>query len=177
MVSTFPLRGAMSQGWRWCFASTVGGFDFLALHMKQFNDALKQSHPVDEKIAAFLTSRGATIQSFNHDNKHDISYTKNGKSLTLEVKTDYQWQDTGNVAVEYESRGKSSCICSSVADYWCYVLGEDLCFIKRADLIKDIIKSNYRRVSGGDEHTSRLVLIPLEKFKTIFTVVEGGLSP
>lgn len=147
----------------------------MYLHMKDFNEALKDSHSIDEKIAAFLTARGATIESFNHDNKHDIKYIKNGKLLTLEVKTDYQWDKTGNVAVEYESRGKASCVCTSIADYWCYTLGNDLCFIKRADLIRNIISSNYRKVSGGDDYTSRLVLIPLERFREIFTILEGGL--
>jgi hypothetical protein len=44
----------------------------------------------------------------------------------IEVKTDLQAHETGNVYVEYESRGKPSGIAISQSDYYCFVISSYL---------------------------------------------------
>jgi hypothetical protein len=41
----------------------------------------------------------------------------------IELKTEsFQWEQTGNIFIEYKSRGKPSGIAATQADYWCHEL-------------------------------------------------------
>lgn len=107
----------------------------------------------------------------NKDGKYDMRYcTPLGYYETLEVKEDLMWEKTGNIAVEIESRGKPSGICSSMADKWCYVLGKDLWFAYTPAIRLFLIEhwDRYKRVRGGDDNTSLIALIPMQEFYDIF---------
>ena len=82
---------------------------------------------------------------------------------------------TGNVAIEYESRGTPSGISSSKADNWYYVLGDDIYLASLPSLRSYLIQhwDRYKRVDGGDDGTSKLVLLPLSVFKEIFKLIRG----
>lgn len=88
--------------------------------------------------------------------------------LSHEVKTDFMCKDTGNVFVEFQSRGKDSGIRKSTSDYWEFVLpynGDDLpcvIFIPLIKLEKLIKTKKYKSVRGGDALTSLGYLIPKE---------------
>lgn len=90
------------------------------------------------------------------------------KEITFEVKTDFMCKDTGNVFVEYKSRGKDSGIKISTAIYWVFVLPynetdfPNLQFIPLVKLKKLIETKKYKVVSGGDAMTSKGYLIPKE---------------
>ena len=88
----------------------------------------------------------------------------------IEVKTERgQWVDSGNLAIEFECRGKPSGIATTKASYWLHILeidGEDYCsLLFRTDVLKKAIKSTkgYRIVNGGDDNLSRLVLVPIKE--------------
>ena len=69
---------------------------------------------------------------YNNDFKYDLKVGQaKEKELgdiindkTIEVKYDLQSLSTGNVYVEYFSRGKPSGISTSDAEYYCFCLGE-----------------------------------------------------
>jgi len=86
-------------------------------------------------------------------------------SKTIEVKYDLQALTTGNVYVEYESRGKKSGISTSLADYYCFCLGDTFHLIKT-----DILKIRCRKLigtkrdkKGGDNNTSKGILLPINE--------------
>lgn len=135
-----------------------------------FKKDLKKSEESVKKVADYLASRDCTDIEFNHDNRYDISYKKEGNPMTLEVKEDFQYNKTGNVAIEIKSRGKASGICTTKADRWCYVLGEEIWFANPADIKLFLIQhwDRYRRVNGGDNDTSIVALLKLEDFKEVF---------
>ncbi|QLF88054.1 hypothetical protein Eistla_gp31 [Pelagibacter phage Eistla EXVC025P] len=95
------------------------------------------------------------------------------KEITFEVKTDFMCKDTGNVFVEYKSRGKDSGIKISTAIYWVFVLPynktdfPNLQFIPLVKLKKLIETKKYKIVNGGDALTSKGYLIPKEDLLTL----------
>lgn len=99
---------------------------------------------------------------------YDITVLKGELMFRVEVKEDLLYEKTGNVAIEFESRGKASGILSSTADYWAYVLGDKIYLVKTLSLYETLRKGDFKKVKGGDNRTSRLYLVPLLSFKEIF---------
>jgi hypothetical protein len=86
-------------------------------------------------------------------------------SKTIEIKHDLQALITGNVFVEYESRGKKSGISTSLADYYCFCFGDTFHLIKT-----DFLKIKCRKligtkkdIKGGDSNTSKGILLALKE--------------
>ena len=79
-----------------------------------------------------------------------------------------RWIETGNMFIEFESRGKKSGISTTNSDHWVVSFYKEnhLCFtitlpIKEA---KALARKYYLRnkiVPGGDENTSKGVLVPI----------------
>jgi hypothetical protein len=83
----------------------------------------------------------------------------------FEVKTDRQTEETGNIYIEYQSRGKPSGIKTTQADFWVYKVGPGKAIvIETIELKKRITKlvlegRAYTNIRGGDNNTSLGVLI------------------
>ena len=86
-------------------------------------------------------------------------------NVKIEVKTDFKAKDTGNVFVEYESRNKLSGISKTKSKWYCFVISNNnLIFIsvtKLKKLCRKYLNTN-RDVKGGDNNTSKGILLPLE---------------
>jgi len=91
----------------------------------------------------------------------------------IEVKTERdKWKDTGNIVIEFESRGRPSGISTTEAEYWFHnlAIGEDIVMtlvFPTKTLRNYLAKNNPRMVRGGDDNTSRLYLINLKDLVTI----------
>lgn len=85
----------------------------------------------------------------------------------IEIKTDYKVSETGNVAIEFEDRGKPSGIKTTRAEWWCIVLAGDIYEKKRAILIRTEellqIAQTCHIISGGDNDEAKSWLVPLNK--------------
>jgi hypothetical protein len=85
------------------------------------------------------------------------------QNRTIEVKADLKAKDTGNLFIEYESRGKPSGIATSQADYWCFHIS-NLFIIIDTETLKNIVRpllGTSADKRGGDENSSKGVLLPL----------------
>jgi hypothetical protein len=86
----------------------------------------------------------------------------------IEVKTDRLTEKTGNVYIEYESRGKPSGIVTSEADCWVYKVSNGRAIIIEKEELKarlrELVKSGKARmgVKGGDNNTSLGVLVKVK---------------
>jgi hypothetical protein len=134
-----------------------------------FRKDLKESEEDMRVITQFLISKGASNIEENHDKNYDLSFSMNNENYTVEIKHDHMYRDTGNVAIELISRGKLSGISSSKATMWCYILGTEIYFCNTEKLRTFINRKNLKVVTGGDNKTSTLVLVPLKDFKSVFT--------
>lgn len=110
---------------------------------------------------------------YNNDFKYDLELGNIGENMLgdilsskkIEVKTDFKAYKTGNVYVEYESRGKSSGIATSEAEYWAFVLTK-LCIViieknRLKKMCRKYLKTNRDRL-GGDNNTSNGILLPIK---------------
>ena len=88
-----------------------------------FHDNLCRIQDGELKVASLLNSVFADIMitnTLNDDCKYDIKALVNGNPTTFEIKEDIKCAETGNVVVEYESRGKPSGIKTTEADFWIF---------------------------------------------------------
>ena len=109
---------------------------------------------------------------FNSDFRYDLevgNIAEKQLSILLgkrvEVKNDQKAHITGNVFIEYESRGKLSGISTSEAEYYCLVImGKRFILIESNELKKLCRKyiGTNRDVKGGDSNTSKGILLPLK---------------
>jgi hypothetical protein len=94
----------------------------------------------------------------------------------IEVKTEREkWKSTGNIVIEFESRGKPSGIATTEAEYWFHnlALGNDIVMtlvIPTKILRNYIAQTMPRIVSGGDNNTSRLYLLNLQSLVKMINV-------
>jgi hypothetical protein len=85
----------------------------------------------------------------------------NGKRI--EVKSDKLAHKSLNVFVEYESRGKRSGISTTQADYYCFEVQGTFILISvpRLKIIARKYIGTKRDIRGGDENTSKGILLPI----------------
>lgn len=111
--------------------------------------------------------------NYNNDFKYDlkVGQTKEKElgeifsSKKVEVKYDLQALNTGNVYVEYRSRGKPSGISTSEADYYCFAFGDTFHLITTPSLKEKCRKliGSKRDKKGGDDNTSKGILLPIKE--------------
>jgi hypothetical protein len=120
--------------------------------------------------------------SFNHDRKFDIQLSQalvherrlgeifaTAKIEKIELKSEtWQWEQTGNIAVEYRCDGKPSGISTTEADFWVHELrraDETVVYLmfpidRLKALARDAIRRGRRR-TGGDGGRFDVALISL----------------
>ena len=119
----------------------------------------------------------------NHDKRFDLDlaygqiFEKKVADILgnskIEVKTEKdKWKHTGNIVIEFESRGRPSGIATTESDYWIHNLasGDDvvLSLLIQVDKLRQYIKQqNPKVVRGGDDMTSKLYLIKLTDLVTL----------
>lgn len=115
--------------------------------------------------------------NFNSDFSHDLELGQVFEkglatiltSRKIEVKRDFKAMKTGNVFVEYSSRGKPSGLATTNADYYCYFIAERRLIILPTEELKELCRPflyTNRDVRGGDNNTSKGVLLPITAFIT-----------
>lgn len=87
------------------------------------------------------------------------------KNKTVEVKRDYMAAKTGNLFVEFESRGRASGLATTRADFWAFILDGERVIIVPTEFLKGVCREIFktgRTVKGGDSNTSTGVLVRIE---------------
>jgi hypothetical protein len=111
--------------------------------------------------------------SYTHDLNvgemaEDWVYLIMNKGSNVEVKIDSMAHKTGNAYIEVYSKGRLSGITTTSADYWIYIIGElDSAVIVSVKRLKQLVKKYHSMngyTLGGDNDTSKGVLVPLKEF-------------
>ena len=91
-------------------------------------------------------------------------------NCTIEVMSERNWwKKTGNIAIEYEYRGKPSGIYATKSDYWFHRLEEDkeeFCtLVFKTSTLKKIVDKYKNKLTKnvGDNKASKCVLIPIKE--------------
>ncbi len=85
------------------------------------------------------------------------------ENKTIEVKNDLKALKTGNLFIEFMSRGNKSGIDRTEADVWCFCIGNIFILItteKLKELVEPLKGTAAERL-GGDNNTSVGVLLPI----------------
>jgi len=142
-----------------------------------FKTDLKLGNDGEDIIINFLSKKGCKYIDSNHDNKYDLKMLKNGVETTYEIKTDVKCAplfDTGNIFIEYESRGKASGISVTKADWFVthFLYLKEIWFIK-SDKLRNLIQENNFPIfkdAGDIGSETHGYLINRKKFKQHFYV-------
>lgn len=143
-----------------------------------FKSDLKLGNDGELIVVNYLKTKGCNYIKSNNDNKYDILMTNaKGVDVTYEIKTDVKCAplfDTGNIFIEFESRGKKSGIMVTQADwfvtYFQYL--NELWFIKSVELYDLINKNNFQtfKDAGDIGSATHGFLINRKEFKKHFYV-------
>jgi hypothetical protein len=154
-----------------------------------FNADLPLGQLGEGEAISLLSSIGYTFNDTNDTITHDLSMSRpNGDEVTFEIKTDVfciapslPWlpvEDTGNIFLEYECRGKASGINATQADVFGYYYKNlripEMWFINM-DELRDLVNNNdfmTTNDSGDEGSGTKGYLIPRRKHFESFTVYE-----
>jgi hypothetical protein len=103
--------------------------------------------------------------------KGETAFHKMLSEKKIEVKYDRQAKETGNLFIEYMSRGKLSGIATTKADYYAYYISDDFCIVISVKKLKEKMKKLYKenkakKILGGDKNTSKGLLVKIQDFIT-----------
>tara|TARA_Y100000401_G_scaffold116906_1_gene123910 strand:+ start:3972 stop:4346 length:375 start_codon:yes stop_codon:yes gene_type:complete len=111
--------------------------------------------------------------NYNSDFKYDLQLGQLGEkhlgnildNQKVEVKTDYQASDTGNLFIEYFSRGKESGIITTEATWFAFIVSNEKIILVSTNKLKKLCRpylNTKRDVKGGDDNTSQGILLPIK---------------
>jgi len=136
-----------------------------------FGQDLKTAQATEKTIAEYLKAYWfAKNVVMNNTSAFDIQAEIGGKSWKMEVKEDIMSGQTGNVAVEYFSRGKPSGIDVTESDLFIYVLtidGSKKYFAVNTKALRRIISEGkyFKNVTGGDPGSeTKMYLFKMDEF-------------
>jgi hypothetical protein len=140
---------------------------------------LKLGNDGEEIVKKFLESKNHQFVGSNNDNKYDLKMLVRNKETTYEIKTDVLCSpryDTGNMFIEFYSRGKDSGIAVTQAKWFVTYFKhlDEIWFIKTNKLKKLISENDFRVISNAGDIGSQThgYLIKREDFKTYFHVTK-----
>jgi len=112
----------------------------------------------------------------NNDFRYDLKLGQKGegylekilklKGDKIEIKTDYQAMKTGNIFIEYSSRGKDSGLIKTQSIWYAFIISNENIILISTKKLKKLCRpylATTRDVKGGDENTSKGILLPLYK--------------
>ena len=146
-----------------------------------FTEDIKVGELGEQVVVDDLKHFGINYIHDNKDYKYDILMEKDGKEMTYEVKTDvfctkYFNTDTGNMFIEFHSRGKDSGITVTEAEWFVmyYKYLKEIWYIKTENL-KQLIADNdffISEYSGDQGSNTKGYLLPRRDFQDSFIVRE-----
>ena len=139
----------------------MGNYNFK----KDLEESQAKRPEVIEKIKKLFV--GITDIQGCDDKRYDIKGTYKGRELTFEDKDDNKSYETGNVGIEWFSRGKPSGISATTAKYWIQKICGEYYILTTKKLREHIEKKEYfyNVPSGGDPGSNtKMYLFKKEKF-------------
>ena len=127
-----------------------------------FNKDLPTAKETEREVAKIIENAyDAKILKFEDTNEYDILANIKGKDYKFEIKEDFMTCKTGNVALEFECRGKPSGIQISEADFYIYKIhsGNGTHFyLFKTSILKGMVaeRKYFRIVNGGDKGSNSM---------------------
>lgn len=139
-----------------------------------FRKDIKLGEQGEVEIKEYLENLGYKYICDNKDYRYDLIMEYNSKQYSYEIKTDIYPRDTGNLAIEVESRGKPSGIMVTEADFFVYYFKHQReIWNIRTKKLKDLIKNGnfYLAENSGDRGSNtKLYLLKKSIVKPFFKI-------
>lgn len=142
-----------------------------------FNKDLAKGEAGENSIINYMSGMGYEFIDRCKNNKYDFKMSYKELTRTYELKTDMYCRpdkDTGNIAVEFESRGKKSGISVTQADYFVtYFLHLNEIWNIKTESLREIIKYfdvPLKEGKGDPGSNTKFFLINRENFRQYFKV-------
>ncbi|MCC6723641.1 MAG: hypothetical protein IT258_03975 [Saprospiraceae bacterium] len=134
-----------------------------------FKKDLVDGQAAELEVAQRLMARlGIPADDIEHSTSKGYDLKIISKGWTFEVKNDLMAHQTGNVAIEYESRGKPTALAATTAEFWVYKFAGQF-FAFRTETLKRKIfeeKQYFKAVTGGDAGSNtKMYLVKVEELK------------
>lgn len=117
-----------------------------------------------ELVRKFLENQGMTFLEECNNSNYDLKMSGSKGVFTFEIKTDVYPKDTGNMVIEFESRGKASGINVTQADYFIYYFPAfNELWIAKVSKLKHFVKNNKLKIfeqAGDKGSNTRLYRLP-----------------
>ena len=146
-----------------------------------FEQDLHEAARTEEQVAQWFSNEGHEVVELNNDYRYDIKVKlKTGNVVLVEVKEDFMCKKTGNVAVEFQCRGKPSGIDRSEADYYVYKVHTpddiELLAISKEKLMSLVDTKQYHSIKiGGDTGSeTKMYLFDIDTIKKNFKSLTTG---
>lgn len=134
-----------------------------------FKKDLADGKAAEEEVKQLLITRLNVAESdIEHSSSKGYDLKIITKGWTFEVKNDLMAHQTGNVAIEYESRGKPTALAATTADFWVYKFAGQFFAFKTETLKRKLFeeKRYFKAVTGGDAGSNtKMFLVKVEEFK------------
>jgi hypothetical protein len=105
--------------------------------------------------------------------KNTAKFGPNYITYKIEVKYDYYFTKSGNIAIEvYNTKQKKkSGLAITKADFWIHILDKENIYITNVCILKDFCRRNkpLKIIDGAGDNNSRLYIYRFEDIKDIFT--------
>jgi len=148
-----------------------------------FRKDLNEGNKGENLVIEHLKKLGSTLISKNNDNRYDAIVERNGERIKYEIKTDIFCEptnDSGNIFVEVECRGKASGIMVTEAVWFVtyYKELEEIWYIKTKDLLH-LIETNkknffFKENAGDKGSNTKGWLVPRWKFTEDFLIYNSN---
>ena len=106
-----------------------------------FNESIKIGKKRQKIVTDMLYPHVDYLEE-NDDYKWDVLIKKGNKKITIEIKFDSMFLQTGNFAVECECRGKPSGIKTTESDYWVFVDSNNKIYCISTKKLKELCKKS-----------------------------------
>ncbi len=147
-----------------------------------FKEDLKVAQGIEEQIIEYLLdyNKDMVFHGFSNNKGYDAHFSIGDKYYKLEIKSDYFSDETGNIVIEFTSRGKASGIVTTQANLWAYVIitktGLKLYILPTTTIKSWIDNREYERIFiGGDiGSNTKMYLFKMNKvlFETKYHLIE-----
>ncbi len=135
-----------------------------------FNKDLLDGKAAELEVAQRLMALlGIPAEDIEHSSSKGYDLKIISKGWTFEVKNDLMAHQTGNVAIEYECRGKATALAVTTAEFWVYKFAGQFFAFKTATLKRKLFeeKQFFKAVTGGDAGSNtKMWLVKVADFKS-----------
>jgi len=147
----------------------------------EFNKKLKYSQLGVESIANFIRAITATEEMPTFIDDKSCDFILNFKKY--EVKQEKKSFYTNNIVFEYSNYNKISGVLATQSDIWVHIFAVNenenevwyIAFFNTTELKKELLESNFKKVTGGDDNASKMFLVPINyvfKMSSLLTILQ-----